>query len=200
MSQAGSTGVFRIGQLLMRFGVRMMSMSGAPTNGSSGTGATLAAPGSQVLDYTNGVKYMNIGTKAAPVWTPLSPVTISVSSANILAMNGAAVNLVAAPAAGYCIFVDNIVIIMTRTSTQYASGGVVTIQYTGAASVHTSTLPASVITGAAGTVITQLGPATAANGTTVPTATGLEITNATGAFTTGTGTMKVVLDYRIVKQ
>lgn len=201
MAQTGSTGSWRVGALLMRFGVRQIPGQGAPTNGSSGTGAGYTAPGSIYFDSTNGVKYINVGTKAAPVWSPLSPVTIPVSSANILAMNGAPVSLVAAPPAGFSLVVDSILFEMITTSTQYAGGGVVSFPYHGGSvNTHTGTIPAAVVTAAAGTTLTLLGPATGANGSTVPTATGIDITNATAAFTTGTGTAKVIMDYRIVKQ
>ncbi len=43
--------------------------SGAPTDGTSGTGVGRAGPCSIYLDYTNKVLYMNTGTKASPVWT-----------------------------------------------------------------------------------------------------------------------------------
>jgi hypothetical protein len=43
--------------------------AGAPTNGASGTFANIAGPGSQLIDYTNKILYMNTGTKAVPVWT-----------------------------------------------------------------------------------------------------------------------------------
>lgn len=194
-----SLGQLKVGSLVFG-GVRAIGIAGPPTNGSTGTGAGSALPGSLCQDKTNGVSYVNVGTKAAPVWSPVSPVTVAVTSANILAMNGASVNLIAAPPAGYCVIIDNILVEMVRTSTQYASGGVVTFIYTGSVAAHTGSLPASVVTGAAGTVLTQLGPATGANGTTVPTATGIDITNATAAFTTGTGTMKVFFDYRILPQ
>lgn len=45
--------------------------SGAPTNGTSGTGAGLAAPGSTYTDYTNKATYVNRGTLASPIWNLL---------------------------------------------------------------------------------------------------------------------------------
>lgn len=43
--------------------------SGAPTDGTSGTGAGIAGPGSTYNDYTNQVIYTNTNTKASPTWT-----------------------------------------------------------------------------------------------------------------------------------
>ncbi len=42
--------------------------SGAPTNGTSGTGAGLCGPGSEYRDYTNANFYINANTKASPTW------------------------------------------------------------------------------------------------------------------------------------
>lgn len=44
--------------------------AGAPTDGTSGTYANQnAGKGAQLLDYTNGVEYVNTGTSASPTWT-----------------------------------------------------------------------------------------------------------------------------------
>lgn len=43
--------------------------SGAPTDGTSGTGATYAGPGSIYIDYAAGTLYTNTNTKASPTWT-----------------------------------------------------------------------------------------------------------------------------------
>lgn len=198
----GARGEWKVTRLLLPSGIRWgIQSTNAPTNGSTGTGNGKAAPGSLCQNAATGDFYINVGTKVAPVWSPLNPITFNVSAAQIIAMNGAPVNLIAAPPAGYCIIVDNIMIEMNRTATAFTGGGAVNLQYTGAAQAHTGTLPAAVVTtGGAGTVLTQLGPATGASGTTVPTATGIDITNATGAFAAGTGTMKVMIDYRIIKQ
>lgn len=43
--------------------------SGAPTNGTSGTGHGKAGPGSLYIDYATGTWYVNTNTKASPTWT-----------------------------------------------------------------------------------------------------------------------------------
>ena len=43
--------------------------SGAPTDGTSGTGVGDAGPGSLYIDYANGKIYINTNTKASPTWT-----------------------------------------------------------------------------------------------------------------------------------
>jgi len=46
----------------------ILSVSGAPVDGTSGTGAGLAGPGSICLS-TSGQSYTNTNTKASPTWT-----------------------------------------------------------------------------------------------------------------------------------
>lgn len=197
-----SVGMVKAGALALG-GIRQFTGSGAPSNGSSGTGAGYAGPSSIYIDKaTNGAMWMNVGTQAAPVWSPITPVLAAVTSANILAMNATPVNLIVAPPAGYAVIVNNILTVMTRTATAYANGGAVSFVYTGGAvAVHASSMPAATVTtGGAGVALTQMGPAVATNGSVVPTATGVDITNATAAFITGTGTMRVFFNYSVIKQ
>lgn len=41
--------------------------AGAPTDGT--TGATVCGIGTLLIDTTNGILYINTGTKASPTWT-----------------------------------------------------------------------------------------------------------------------------------
>lgn len=52
-------------------GVLLFSGAGAPTNGTTGTGAGFAAPGSIYVraSTTNSKAYINTNTKASPTWT-----------------------------------------------------------------------------------------------------------------------------------
>jgi hypothetical protein len=124
---------------------------------------------------------------------------VNLSAANILAMNGTPVTVVAAPGTGKAILVDSVIFKMVTTATAFASGGAVSIQYNGGSVVaHAGSIAAAVVTAGAGTSYTELGPAAATNGTTIVANKALEITNATGAFTTGTGTAVLLIQYRIV--
>ena len=42
--------------------------AGAPTDGTSGTGADVCGKGTLCIDTTNGVLYINTGTKTSPTW------------------------------------------------------------------------------------------------------------------------------------
>jgi hypothetical protein len=145
---------------------------------------------------------MSLGTVATAnlASSVAQSVTVALTSANILAMNGAPVVVLAAPGAGKAIIVDNFLFEMTRTSTAYANGGVVSFQYhTTTTSVpHAGTIAASVVTGGAGTVQTYLGPNVGSSGLVIPANEGIDITNATAPFITGTGTAKVFVKYRVV--
>jgi hypothetical protein len=46
----------------------LFSNAGAPSNGTSGTGAGIAGPGSLCVDTTNFNLYINAGTLASPTW------------------------------------------------------------------------------------------------------------------------------------
>ncbi len=48
--------------------VILPAVAGAPSNGTSGTGVGVAGKGSLVVDATNGILYVNVGTKASPTW------------------------------------------------------------------------------------------------------------------------------------
>lgn len=49
--------------------------AGAPTNGTNGTLAGIAQPGSLLIDTTNKTFYQNTNTKASPTWTALTTAT-----------------------------------------------------------------------------------------------------------------------------
>src|SRR5262249_47448648 len=87
---------------------------------------------------------------------------VPLTSANILGMFGTPVTILAAPGAGKALVVRKILLAFTA-GTQYASGGVVTFQYSGGAAVHAASIPASVITSAASSN-TELNANTQANG------------------------------------
>jgi len=123
---------------------------------------------------------------------------VSLTAANLIAMNGAPVQILAAPAAGKAYVVKSFLFEMKRTTTPFTGGGAISLQYhTTTTSVpHEGTVPATELTTAgAATTLRQLGMPTGANGVPIPAAEGIDITNATGAFAAGTGTAVVYLDY-----
>lgn len=61
-------GTGRIGAILLQNGVMIFDGTTAPVDGASGTGAGKANPGSWYF-RTNGDAFVNVGTRAVPVWT-----------------------------------------------------------------------------------------------------------------------------------
>ena len=68
--------------------------AGAPTNGTSGTLAGIAARGSLLLDVTNAVLYQNSNTLASPTWT-------APTNGDVVYAGGPAVDTVAAAILSY---------------------------------------------------------------------------------------------------
>jgi hypothetical protein len=120
----------------------------------------------------------------------------NLTTANILGMFATPVVLIPAPGAGKSIVVDYILFRMIATATSFASGGVVTIGYNGGAAVA-NTLAAAIINAAGpGTVDTLV--VTGASNITATQNAAVQISNATGAFTTGTGNANIFIWYSIV--
>jgi hypothetical protein len=128
----------------------------------------------------------------------------TLTAAQIIAMYTTPVAIVPAPAAGLAIVVSQITFEMKATATAFTGGGIVVFQFANTAHgagtlVHAGSIPASVVNaGAAGNTLTGLWAASGANGLTIPTATGIFISNQTGVFATGTGTAIVTISYDLV--
>lgn len=125
---------------------------------------------------------------------------VTLTAANLIAMNGTPVSILAAPAAGIAIVVTRILFEMKRTATAFTSGGVITFQYhTATTTVHSGSIPASRLTtaGAANT-LDVLVTDSPTNSLLCAQADGIDITNATAGFATGTGTAVVTIMYDLV--
>jgi hypothetical protein len=136
-----------------------------------------------------------------PSGAPLGALVVSLTAAQLIAMNGTPVTIIPAPSAGKAIVVREVAFEMIPGSVAFTGGGAVSLVYHGTSTpVHAGSVPASVVTvaGASPTTTTVLGTATAANGTTAPAGTGVDITNATAAFAAGNGTAKVHIWYNII--
>lgn len=124
---------------------------------------------------------------------------IAMTAAQFNGMYATPYLMLAAPAAGSVIVIKNFVLAQAYGGAAYASGGAINLQYgntTHAAGVAASnTISAASITGmnASQQVGTNGLMAAGAN-----TATAIYLTNATGAFTTGTGTWNVHVWYAVV--
>lgn len=126
--------------------------------------------------------------------------SVSLTKANILAMNGTPVTLVAAPGAGKALRFKSATLIYDFATAAYGGGGDVTIRYGGGGTTLSSTVSAANSFGAAADKITTMEALDTAAGIAVSANTALVITNATGAFTDApsNGTGRVVLEYEVI--
>lgn len=122
-------------------------------------------------------------------------VLVNITSANILAMNGAPVTVVAAQGAGTTIALRKCVAIFDSTATTYANGGVIYLSYNSTTPI-TNNLAATFVT--AGDKVYSLNPLVAAGGNNMLVNTALTITNDTAAFITGTGVIRLLVEYEVV--
>ena len=127
-------------------------------------------------------------------------VTVTLTNAQVLGMYAAPVELLPAPDANSMYQLTGATLVNLNTGVAYASGGVLIVQYgstvhgagtdalsgTVAATFLTSPTATQVIT-VGGNVTTTAGSATLGNG--------IYISNQTGAFTSGTGTLQVLLNF-----
>lgn len=138
-----------------------------------------------------------VSGQRASTYARLKTAFVTLSSGNLLGMYATPVSVIAG-ITGHILVPDVIVFEMVRTATAYANGGTINLQYhtTTTSIPHSGTIPATVLTSAgAGTTLTLLGPNTGSNGTTIPAGEGIDITNGTGAFITGTGVAYLWITY-----
>ena len=129
-------------------------------------------------------------------------VEVDMTAAQWNGMYAAPVQLVAAPGANHLIVVDKIDLNMTFVAASYAAGGVVAAQYDstvhGAGSPASATIAAATINGYAASTAIMVDGVISSVLFTACVNKGLFLSNQTGAFTTGDGTWKIQVWYRIV--
>ena len=134
-------------------------------------------------------------TFQAPGGGAVTATTVSISSANILGMFATPVEVLAAPGAGKIRIIDEVVFSFT-VGTQYANGGNVRLQYDGdTVNILNNTFATGNVTGAS-SVWEQMSSNFVSTTAAVSTNKAIKITNATAAFITGTGTLKLFILYR----
>jgi hypothetical protein len=173
-------------------------MSGDATLSNTGalTIAAGAVTGSKIGSHT--VDYANIALDVA------ATATVTLSSAQILGMFAAPVQLLPAPGAGNLIIIDSILWDVAFGTTQYAAGGAIQAQYgatvDGAGPAASGSLAAATLNGvAASDFLSNAGSAGILNvARTAALNTAVYLSNATAAFTTGNSTATLYIKYRIV--
>lgn len=170
------------------------TLIGNPTGGTANV---------EEITLGNGLAFS--GTTLAIPDTNLIYAKVSITAAQFNGMYGAPVQLVAAGGANTLLVLKQMFLPMTFVSAQYASGGVVAVQYDstvhGAGVAASTTEQASDFTGAAASTTfrfigTSGNASQAAFSTTVNK--GLYLSNQTGAFTTGDSTFVAHIWYSII--
>ena len=175
----------------------------ATTTGNIDTTTLKYAAGCILKDTTNNIVYRNTGTVASPVWTSeTQTIKVSLTAAQIISMYTTA-ELVVQAVAGRTIIVDDVILDLTATSTQFTGGGVVGVQYkstaNGAGTLVHADIAASVVTGATGRIITKrIAVDLSSVAIADIDAQGLYISNKTAVFAAGTGTAEITVVYRLI--
>jgi hypothetical protein len=138
---------------------------------------------------------LNSTTTGTTSVTDTRKVLVSLTSANLLAMNTAPVVVIAAPGEGKSIRVKSCVAICDSTATAYANGGVIYLSYNNTTPI-TNNVAATFLTG--GDKVYGLNPLAAAGGVNMLVNTALTITNDTAPFITGTGVVRLLVEYDVV--
>jgi hypothetical protein len=167
-------------------------------------GPAVISPGQTVTYTSDGSSnwYSDSGSNGGAAGSLLTT-QVPVTAANIFAMYAAPVAQLPAPGANKVIVMDTIITQWALTATQFANGGAVIYQYDN--TVHgagvntcTATVAAAVVNAAAAATSILTGTGAVAGASTAVVNKGVFISNATGAFDTGTGTGLTTFVYRIV--
>lgn len=134
----------------------------------------------------------------------VTDVTVSLTAAQVNTMYTTPVELIPAPAAGSFVVVQQAILVNENGGTAWTSGGAITIGYSnanpGSPNALSGTIAATFLTSPiVKQILTLAGAQIASAAESTVDALGIFISNATGVFATGTGTLKVRLLYTVVK-
>lgn len=128
--------------------------------------------------------------------------SVAITAAQFNGMYAAPFLLIAAPGANRQIIIDQMVLVMTFVSAQYAAGGVVAAQYDstvhGAGVLATAAEAAADFTGAAASTTFRQSMSLAVAPFTTTVNKGIYLSNATAAFTTGDSTFVAKIWYHTI--
>lgn len=151
--------------------------------------------------YNNGANWISEDFNNLLTEDKIRTATVSLSSADILALNTTPKELIPTPGVGKIIIVDEAIYSFTA-GTQYANGNDVKIRYSGTSVDCLTYGGTNAMITSASSSIKQVGQASgtmsiAANILTTGDNKAIDLTVST-AFITGTGTLKVFIKYRIL--
>ena len=174
--------------------------------GSVGTSnlANLAVTAAKIANNTITPTQMAVNgvTSAALALNTIQYVQVAMTAAQWNAMYATPYQIIAAPGAGLIIQTEKVWYDMAFVAAQFAAGGVVNLQYdntaNGAGVAVTSDVAAATINGLAASSIVPATSTTSAFAQSTTVNKGLYMSNKSGAFTTGDGTWKINVAYRII--
>lgn len=139
----------------------------------------------------NAAAIASLDSSVTTLVSNLKEITVTLSSAEVLALYATPIELIPAQGAGTIIEVVGGFVALDYGTTAFADGGALKIRDAGTTESFTD-LNASVVNAVADTIATlvSFAPKVTQN-------TAVEITNATGAFTTGDGELIIKLIYRV---
>lgn len=165
--------------------------------------AASVTPSGDVTITNAGVTAIGANKVLSSMISPLvrKYVAVAVTAAQFNGMYAAPKLLLAAGGANTLIVLDQLQLVMTYGSANYAAGGVAAVQYdstvNGAGVIASTTLSAATFQAAASTTFT-MNPGVVPLPFTTTVNKGLYLSNITGAFTTGDSAMVAHLWYRII--
>ena len=164
----------------------------------------VAAPGGQAADLTvrvrlNPLSFGPVSTGDIDPAVSLQKATVTLTAAQLDAMNGTPQAILPAPDANHMLVINQ-VILEAKVDTPFSGGGNIFLQYHDTALQAQSGTVATGLLLNAGTYIACLGPLTGTGFLpfAVPAGLGVDISNANAAFTGGAGTLVVTVFYSVL--
>lgn len=187
---------------MMRSNIWSVADTGAPANGTSGTGIGMLGPGSVYTDTATGLSYVNIGTITSPIWAATDGPVQGNGGLGVIgnakmtydfAVDGGAIGLIT-PANSPTLPINAIILGGTLDiTTTLTSGGSATIAVGLGAGAQVAALKAALAVASWTAAQLAIIPVfTAATYLKVAAATALTLTVATAALTAGKFDLNVI--------
>lgn len=167
--------------------------------GSTALASGDIADGSVKLLAYDGTNFQIISGEALTT-SSVTSVTVDVSSAEILALFTTPKTLISAPGANKIIFVLGLIVHYKFVSAAYSqAGGLLSFRYNNGSGASVNASGLTMITGVSdGVVIPQLGAYTSPSAASGVVNKAVVLCNSVADPTTGSGTLKISISYRIV--
>ena len=179
------------------------AVAGAGLGGGAGTALSVTVDDVGIEIPVDTLQLKALGVTAAKLAVAIPrTVTVALTAANIAAMYATPVALVAAGGANTVHLVHDVALEYNFVAAQYANGGALAVQYdstaNGAGTLASVALAAATFNGYAADSAVGLAGALVSGASSAVVNKGLYISNLTGAFDTGDGTVNLHITYSTV--